>query len=450
MGKKSWQKTRYPGVRFREHPTRKHGIGPDKYYSIRFRSGKLLHESGVGWSSSNVNAKKAAEVLAELKKNAKDGVGPLTLAEKRRITESEKKRKEEQERLKSKKDITFGEFFKSEYYPNTTAGGKKEKSLKAENIHFKLWLAPIIGIKTFEDITEDDFELIRDRLLNAKPRIYSKKKGTPKGKFKGRSPRSIQYIFSTSRQCWNYALRKGITSKSWPGQYVKLPQIKNQRMRFLNDSEGRVLLQGLRARSEQLHDISLLSFDAGLRADEIFSLKWDRIDLTEKSMRILDSKGADRTVYMTERIYGFLNSRERHGDFVFYDRNGEKIKEISASFDREVKRLGWNDRITDRRDKLVFHSLRHSYASRLLERGIALYKIKELLGHQSIKTTERYSHLDPNFLKAAVKTLDRETDKKDQRTAVETLNHEFKEDEKKPKQNGKVILFPKITKQALA
>jgi len=60
-----------------------------------------------------------------------------------------------------------------------------------------------------------------------------------------------------------------------------------------------------------------------------------------------------------------------------------------------------NEGITDRRDKLTFHSLRHTYASLLVQAGVDIYHVKELLGHSSIALTERYSHLSESTFKQA-------------------------------------------------
>ena len=71
-----------------------------------------------------------------------------------------------------------------------------------------------------------------------------------------------------------------------------------------------------------------------------------------------------------------------------------------------VSDLGFNEGITDRRDKVVFHTLRHTYASWLVQNGIDLYTVMRLMGHSTIAMTERYAHLAPNNLKNAVKTLE--------------------------------------------
>ena len=83
------------------------------------------------------------------------------------------------------------------------------------------------------------------------------------------------------------------------------------------------------------------------------------------------------------------------------------LKRISRSFRLAVEKIGLNKGVTDPRMKVVFHSLRHTYASWLVEKGQDLYTIKQLLGHSSISMTERYSHVSNNSLQNAVMKLDK-------------------------------------------
>lgn len=111
---------------------------------------------------------------------------------------------------------------------------------------------------------------------------------------------------------------------------------------------------------------------------------------------------------MSKRVQGEL-SKLKSGEgnqLLFPSRDGEQIKHISRTFERAVKTIGLNKGITDRKQKIVFHSLRHTYASRLVDKGVSIYEVKELLGHKDIKMTMRYSHLDKERLRKSVQVLD--------------------------------------------
>jgi site-specific recombinase XerD len=72
--------------------------------------------------------------------------------------------------------------------------------------------------------------------------------------------------------------------------------------------------------------------------------------------------------------------------------------------------LGWNDKISDRRLKLVFHSLRHTFASWLIMEGTPLFTVSKLLGHGDIGMTMRYAHLAPDHLRHAAGCLEGKLD----------------------------------------
>lgn len=99
------------------------------------------------------------------------------------------------------------------------------------------------------------------------------------------------------------------------------------------------------------------------------------------------------------------NEAEEDGGLIFRDRRGKPVTDVSAAFARLVDRLGFNDGIEDPRRQVCFHTLRHTYASRLVEAGVGLYTVKELLGHKTLAMTARYSHLGENSLRQATRTL---------------------------------------------
>jgi site-specific recombinase XerD len=88
---------------------------------------------------------------------------------------------------------------------------------------------------------------------------------------------------------------------------------------------------------------------------------------------------------------------------VFSSSSGEKITEVSNTFAKIVEELNLNEEMSDNRQKVVFHTLRHTYASWLVMSGVDLYTVQKLMGHSTISMTERYSHLAPDHLKKAVK-----------------------------------------------
>lgn len=386
-----WHKTQFPGVRYREHPKRKHNGKPDRYFAIRYKIQGKLKEEALGWSSQGWNAQKASLQRSELVRNQKMGSGPVTLKEKREI-ETQKKEEEKAIKAQAEKDeLTFKTFFNNTYFPHTQID-KSERSWKREEQLFRIWIDPVIGEMKFKDISAVEINNIKTNMLSA-----------------GRAPRSVEYMLAVVRQVFNYAIFSNLYLGENPTKNVKTPKEDNRRLRFLTPKEADQLLNELKSRSPQLYEMALLSLKTGARADEIFKLKWADLDIENGRLTLWDTKNTNTRIgYMTMDIKAMFQEKAPEGDsdLVFPGRGGVKIVAISNSFSRAVDALGLNDNISDKRMKVVFHTLRHTYASWLVQKGEPLYTVKELMGHSDIKMTERYAHLANTNLENAVSKLD--------------------------------------------
>lgn len=377
-----WIKSKYPGIRYREHETRKHGNKKDLYFIISYRVDGKRKDEAIGWTSKGATAQIAQERLAEILRNQREGTGPQTLNEKRDAERERRKAEQEAIQKQIMESVTFHDFFHEKYLPASTH--KKPYTLVNEKSLFKNWITPEIGHLPFNKISSFNLEKIRKKMTDA-----------------GRAERSIQYCVALIRQVWNMARATGNTDS--PAPRIKLKKFDNKRLRFFSHEEAEALLKALKETSPQTHDIALLSLHTGARAGEIFALTWGSIDFKTGIITAKDTKsGKNRFLYMTDEVDAMLKAKLRDQttkDLVFHDRKGEKIKLISKTFDRTIEALDLNKGITDRRDKASFHTLRHTFASWHVQNGTDLYTVKELLGHSTIALTERYSHLRPEGLK---------------------------------------------------
>jgi integrase len=195
-----------------------------------------------------------------------------------------------------------------------------------------------------------------------------------------------------------------------PVKRVKKPNPQNQRERFLNYEEARLLLSELKKVSPQLHDIALVALHCGLRAGEIFNLKGQDLDFDNQLIHIADPKNKHpRKAYMTEEVKTIMLRRRPTypGECVFKARNGDPIKGVSRTFARLAGKIGLNNGIDDPRYKVVFHTLRHTFASWLALNGETIQTIAELLGHRTLAMTQRYSHLTGDHKKRAVLAMEK-------------------------------------------
>jgi site-specific recombinase XerD len=142
-----------------------------------------------------------------------------------------------------------------------------------------------------------------------------------------------------------------------------------------------------------------LSYGAGFRVSEAINLKIKDINLDELTIHIKDAKGnKDRITVFPEKLKSSLHELtdfRNNNDYVFASERGGKLTERSAQkiFENALKKSGVQK-------DAPFHSLRHSFATHLLENGVDVRYVQELLGHQNIRTTQLYTKVtNPNLKK---------------------------------------------------
>jgi integrase len=149
------------------------------------------------------------------------------------------------------------------------------------------------------------------------------------------------------------------------------------------------------------HPIVMVALYSGMRKTEQLSLQWSDVDFRMGQIKVRESKaGKSRVIPMNETLSDTLRRLPRtlNNPFVFIGRiEGERMADLPREWEEYVSAAGIAD--------FHWHDLRHTFASRLVMAGIPLRAVQELLGHQSLAMTERYSHLAPEDLKDAVAVL---------------------------------------------
>lgn len=396
-----WERTSFPGVYYRPHKTRKNGVQADKYFAITYRlKGKQKWEA-LGWASQGIKASRCAVILAELKENQRTGEGPRTLAERRELAEEGAVAREKAKELAAKKALTFAEFWERHYWP--LQKHKAEGSKAAESALYAKWIRPAVGDTQLCKLSPIDIERIKSKMLHAK-----------------RAASTIKYAFAVIAQVWNLGCRDGYATGESPTRQVRLPKIDNRRDRFLTPEEAQGLLEALRTRSPHSHDMAIFALYAGLRFSEIAALTWRDVDLENETLTIRDPKArVNRQAYITKQMAKVLRKRAAttKNALVFPDANGNPRPRISHTF-RNIANELFNTGVTDSRQRVCFHTLRHSFASWLVANGTALYAVKELMGHADFKMTQRYSHLAPEGLRQAAKSIENTIHAKDRGTVA--------------------------------
>ena len=203
---------------------------------------------------------------------------------------------------------------------------------------------------------------------------------------------------------WNYL-------KFNPLRNIKPPKVPSNNPIFINEDELKKIIR--KEPSELLRDIYFFAFHTGMRLGEIVNLKWDQVSLSERVIRVQNTKNfttkgkKERLIPINEKLYLKLQRRVpkiikiSNSDFVF-NKNGFKFNPdyISKNFKAAVRK------VKSVNQEFHFHGLRHSFASNLVQKGVSLFVVKELLGHQDLRTTQIYSHLTISSLREAVKALE--------------------------------------------
>ncbi len=373
------RRTKEKGVYEVVSDTKTHKGKPDICFYIAYRlEGKLTWEK-VGWVSEGYGVKVAAGLRADRMRSMRHG------------DELPK------QRAKAPTFKTLAGKYLKWSTENKNRGGIEDKS------RYERHLKERFDDKRLDEISPFDLERMKTELGKA-----------------GVSPKTISHCLGLLRAMYNRASDWNLYQGPNPVKKVKMPVIQNARDRFLSVEEAEILLTELkrnpRFKKEQkdledpkLHDMALLSLHTGARASEIFNLKGQDIDFRNRLITLRDTKNTEtRYAPMTEAVLDMLKRRMPANltSHVFTDSAGGKIKEVSNSFERVIDRIGFNDGVDDPRQRVVFHTLRHTFASWLAIQGTPILTIARLMGHKSISMSERYSHLSPDHKKEAVNGLE--------------------------------------------
>jgi len=219
---------------------------------------------------------------------------------------------------------------------------------------------------------------------------------------RGTGRRTQGRALAALRACFRWACRVGLLAAN-PAARVRTPKAPKTLPGHLRPGEIETLIEAPAGDTAlALRDRALLEllYATGLRVSEAVSLDWRDLDLAGRTLRVVGKGGKERMVPFgrpalealrawRERWEGVRRVGSGDGDPVFLNRRGGRLTDRSAR--RVVDR--WVEATSLRRG-IHPHTLRHSFATHLLERGADLRSIQELLGHASLATTQRYTHVD--------------------------------------------------------
>jgi integrase len=207
----------------------------------------------------------------------------------------------------------------------------------------------------------------------------------------------LRRVFSVSIQEWELCKENPVSKV-----LRTLGKIDNKRVRYLSPEELQRLVVAL---PSWLRPVVTIARHTGLRRRNILELKWSEVDMGRKVIMIPKTKNGEAIgIPLNQTAIKTLSAVQRvrhlHSPYVFCDSDGKPLSpfRVSMSFKRARERA--------KIENLRFHDLRHDFASGLVQSGVPIHTVKELLGHKDLRMTIRYSHLSPENLRDAINVLD--------------------------------------------
>lgn len=220
----------------------------------------------------------------------------------------------------------------------------------------------------------------------------------------GMAPGTINQELAIVKNAFNLAIREWEWCRDNPATRVSMEKENNKRDRWLTHEEE---VRLLRACPDWLREIILFALHTGMRRGEILSLTWEGVDLFRKTVTVLQSKnGEKRTIPVNQTVLGLLKARAKvrllKTNHVFYGRTYTSVAPniLERAFSTAVRKIEI--------ENFHFHDLRHTFATRLVQSGVDIYKVQRLLGHKSPVMTQRYAHHYPESLRDGVEILDKD------------------------------------------
>jgi integrase len=307
----------------------------------------------------------------------------------KRMSEITKAKLTDSRDTESLKPRGFEQFMRDEYLPHckathTASTYTRDQSLAARVLkHF--------GRMTLRAIGSGDVQRYVDQRVGAESRYK-----------KPVRPATVNRELMCISGALTEAMKRGYIDRN---PVVGVPQLPehNDRLRWLTSKEEERVLGYA---PEFLKPIVLTALHAGMRRGEIMRLKWADVDFDQRLIRVAESKShKTRYIPINKTLFALLEAIEPFtgpkgpSPYVFTNPvTGTRYEDVSHTFDRAATKAGFDD--------VTFHTLRHTFASRMAQDGVPLKAIQELLGHGTMQMTMRYAHLGPNNLRDAVAALD--------------------------------------------
>jgi len=288
-----------------------------------------------------------------------------------------------------KRDIaTFDEIATFYFTDRALHNRNNDREQQRYNKHIKEYF----GYRDIDFITSDNLK------------TYQKEKA------KTYAPKTVNTLIGLISVIYNTAIEnkkfKGIN----PTKQVKRLSVDNQRERYLTADEVKLLLTSVKE-SDLLYLFCLMALSTGARLEALLNIQKKDIDMTNETITLKDFKNnTSYKGFISNELYPLLKAHIqtlKQNDYVI-SINGQKLKVMNVRDRLQpiINKL-FNEGLksNDAKNRVVVHTLRHTFASHLAINGTPIFTIQKLLNHKDIKMTMRYAKLAPDSGKDMVKGL---------------------------------------------
>lgn len=246
--------------------------------------------------------------------------------------------------------------------------------------------------ESIASLEEIDYTTIRSYLMYLYQKKYAKK--------------TISRYISTLRSCFKYLTEEGMVRDN-PTLLISNPKLDKTLPHYLNELEIEQLLDVEKEQTPlSIRNETMMEFlySTGVRVSELVAVKVNDLNQSEKKLVVLGKGNKERVVLYGNRLAELIDwylkdarpllSHHKNSPYLFLNKNGNQLTTagIRDILKREVKKSGLKQKITP-------HTLRHTYATHLLNGGADLKSVQELLGHENLSTTQIYTHVSNERLR---------------------------------------------------
>lgn len=254
-------------------------------------------------------------------------------------------------------------------------------------------IKPYLGEKSIFDISVDDILQIQ------------------KDKLKKLAPKTVNHIIQLINTIYNYNIKNKYIKAENPVSNIKKLQANNERLRYLDKEDIAKLIETIK-NDEQLLLFVKLALQTGGRANTIVNIQKKDIDLTNKIISLQDYKNNSfYRGFFGDDVFELLKNRVdklKSNDYILLYHTAESnIQTYITKKLQPILNVLFNTDldIKDRQNRVVIHSLRHTFASHLAINGTPIFTIQKLMNHKDITMTMRYAKLAPDSGKESVQNL---------------------------------------------